>query len=134
MTDQPKKTGREGREDFRVDLAISLRYKIASKNEMGAYTLTPFLRGIGVNFSGGGAAFKIAKSIPGGTFIYIEMFFPFDKYPVSAVAEVVRTKPDTLKGRSVLLCITKYLLISATIQDKMVAFFIGEGARRKKAE
>ncbi len=134
MTDQPEKTGREGREDFRVDLAISLRYKIAGKNEMGAYTLTPFLRGIGVNFSGGGGAFKIAKDIPAKTLIYLEMYFPFDKYPVSAVAEVIRTKPDTLKGKSVLLCITKYLLISATIQDKMVAFIIGEGARPKKTE
>ena len=134
MTEKPKGGGRDSRQDFRVDMAISLRYKVASKIGGGAYQLSPYMRGIGVNFSGGGGAFKIGKDIPAGSFIYLEMYFPFDRFPVSAVAEIIRTKPDTLRGKAVFLCITRYLLISPTIQDKMVAYFIGEGARRRKAE
>ena len=125
--------GREGRVDYRIDLAIQVRYRIAQKVE-GRYRLSDFFNGLGENFSGGGAAFKLARDLPKGTFIYLEMLFPFDRFPVSAVAEVLRTKDATLKGKKVRLCITRFLLMSPTIHDKMVSYIIGEGARQQRAK
>ena len=92
------------------------------------FKLTPFFKGLGVDFSGSGAAFKIGKSIPPGYMLYLEIFFPFDKYPVSVVAEVLRQKEDILKGKKVYLCMVRYLLIAPSIQDKMVGYFISRHA------
>ena len=123
-----QETGKQVRKDFRVKLAASVRYRVAKK--VGErYVLSPFFKGIGVDFSGGGAAFKIGNSIPKGYLLYLEIFFPFDKFPVSVVAEVLTIKEDTLKGKKVFLCITRYLLMSPTINDRMVGYFINEGAR-----
>ena len=116
------------RKDFRVKLAASVRYRVAKK--VGEkYVLSPFFKGIGVDFSGGGAAFKIGNSIPKGYLLYLEIFFPFDKFPVSVVAEVLNIKEDTLKDKKVFLCITRYLLMSPTINDRMIGYFINEAAR-----
>jgi c-di-GMP-binding flagellar brake protein YcgR len=129
----PPAQGGAARKDFRVALSVSVRYRVAKK--IGdVYKLTPFHKGLGVDFSGGGGAFKIGKDIPAGYLMYLEIFFPFDKFPVSVVAEVVRTKEDTLKGQKVYLCITRYLLMSPTINDKMVGYFINEGARQAKKQ
>ncbi len=119
------------RVDFRLRLATTVRYRVA-KRFGDKFKLSPWFKGIGVDFSGGGAAFKIGKAIPKGFLMYLEVFFPFDKYPVSSVAEVLRLKDDTLKGKKVFLCITRYLLISPTVQDKMIGYFINEGARAEK--
>lgn len=121
------------RQDFRVRLAVSIRYRVA-KRFGDVFKLSPFLKGIGVDFSAGGATFKIGKSIPKDYLMYLEIFFPFSKYPVSAVGEVLRTKEDTLKGKKVYLCIVRYLLISPTIQDKMVGYFINEAARKNEKD
>ena len=128
----PQKTARNQRMDFRVELPLLVKYKIAVKQPDGRYQLSPMFNGVGVDFSGGGSAFKIAKDIPKGFFLYIELHFPFDKEPVMAVGEVIRTKPDTLKGKNVFLCITRYVLIAPEVQDRMVGFFIGEMARQGK--
>ena len=129
----PPPQGGAKRQDFRVTLSVSVRYRVAKK--IGdVYKLTPFHKGLGVDFSGGGGAFKIGKDIPAGYLLYLEIFFPFDKFPVSVVAEVIRTKPDTLKGKKVYLCITRYLLMSPTINDKMVGYFINDGARESRKQ
>ncbi len=131
--DRPQKDGRKNRMDFRVSLPVSVKYKIARKNgEKGEYTLSGYFRGLGDNFSGGGAAFKVAKEIPSGVLLYMEMLFPFDKNPVCIIAEALHTKPDVFKGKKVFLCMVRYLLVSPKQQDGMVAYFIGEGARAQK--
>ncbi len=120
------------RSDFRVEMPLMIRYRVAVRQEDGRYLLSPFSNGVGVDFSGGGCAFKIAKDIPPGYFLYIEITMPHGKEPVQAVAEVVRNLPDELKGRPVFRCITRYVLIHPDVQDWMVAYFIGEAARQKK--
>ncbi len=129
---QPQKSSKNARMDFRVEIPLLVKYRIAVKQPDGTYQLSPLFNGVGVDFSGGGSAFKIGKDIPKGYFIYVELHFPFDKEPVMAIAEVIRTKPDTLKGKNVFVCITKYLLIGPDVQDRMVGFFIGEMARQGK--
>jgi len=135
MADVGEDTGggaSQQRQDYRLRLAATIRYKVAKRFGY-AFKESAWFKGIGVDFSAGGASFKIGRSIPKGYFMYIEIFFPFDKFPVSTVAEVIRLKSDTLKGKKVFLCIVRYLIISPTVQDKMVGYFINEGARREKA-
>ncbi|MBI5637036.1 MAG: PilZ domain-containing protein [Nitrospinae bacterium] len=126
----PKVAGK--RADFRVEMPLMIRYRVAVRQEDGRYQLSPLANGVGVDFSGGGCAFKIAKDIPAGFFLYIEITMPYDKEPVQAVAEVVRNLPDELKGKQVFRCITRYILIHPDVQDRMVGYFIGEAARQKK--
>lgn len=131
--EKPHNGGRDNRMDFRITMPVSVKYKIARKNEREEkYTLSGYFRGLGDNFSGGGAAFKVAKEIPAGSLLYVEILFPFDKKPVCIIAEVLRTKPDIFKGKKIFLCVVRYLLINPKRQDAMVAYFIGEGARAQK--
>ncbi len=126
----PKGAGK--RTDFRVEMPLMIRYRVAVRQEDGRYQMSPLSNGVGVDFSGGGCAFKIAKDIPPGYFLYIEITMPHGKEPVQAVAEVVRNLPDELKGKQVFRCITRYVLIHPDVQDWMVSYFIGEAARQKK--
>jgi hypothetical protein len=123
---QPQKVTKNARNDFRVRLPILLKYRVAVRQPDGKFIMSPVFSGVGVDFSGGGAAFKIGKDIPAGFFMYAEMPFAFQPEPVMAVAEVVRTKPDLLRGQKVLLCFVKYLLINPDVRDRMVGYLIGE--------
>jgi c-di-GMP-binding flagellar brake protein YcgR len=138
MTDekpqQPSKSPKNARNDFRVRLPLLLKYRVAVKQPDGKYALSPLFSGVGVDFSGGGAAFKIGKDIPAGFFMYAEMPFPFQPEPIMVVAEVVRTKPDLLRGQKVLLCFVKYTLIHPDVRDKMVGYIIGEVNRLEHAK
>lgn len=138
MTDEqpkpPSKNLKNARNDFRVRLPLLVKYRVAVKQPDGKYLLSPLFSGVGVDFSGGGAAFKIGKDIPSGFLLYAEMPFPFQPEPVMVVAEVVRTKPDLLRGQKVLLCFVKYLLINPDVRDTMVGYIIGEVNRQERAQ
>lgn len=124
--------GRDKRVDFRVEMPLAIRYRVAVRRDDGRYQLSQPFNGVGVNFSGSGAAFRMAKDIPKGYMLLLEIAVPYDKDPIRAVAEVIKTQPDTLKGKTVVRCITRYLLIHPETQDKMIGFFIGEAARQQK--
>ncbi len=126
----PKPKGRDARLDFRVLMPLMIRYRAAVRREDGRWQVSPFFNGVGVDFSGGGSAFKVAKEIPGGTLLYLEISVPYDKEPVQTVAEVLRQVPDTLKDKPVFRCIVRYVLIHPEAQDRMVGFFINAGARQ----
>jgi hypothetical protein len=128
----PQKSSKNARMDFRVEIPLLVKYRIAIPQPDGTYQLSPMFNGVGVDFSGGGSAFMIGKDIPKGYFLYIELHFPFDTNPVMVIGEVIRTKPNMLKGKNVFICITQYLLIGPDVQDRMVGFFIGEMARQGK--
>ncbi|MBI3793155.1 MAG: PilZ domain-containing protein [Nitrospinae bacterium] len=139
MTDEKLKPIPKGpgpgnaRNDYRIRIPLLVKYRVAVKQE-GKYIMSPVFSGVGVDFSGGGAAFKIGKDIPSGFFIYMEIPFPFQPEPLKVVSEVIRTKPDLLKGQKILLCTVKYLLLSPDIRDRMVGFIIGEMALQTKKE
>ncbi|MBI3581994.1 MAG: PilZ domain-containing protein [Nitrospinae bacterium] len=121
---------KDARDDYRVRLPLPVKYRVGVRQQDGKYVLSPEFRGVGVDFSGGGAAFKIGKEIPAGFFVHAEIPFPFQQEPIMVVGEVLRTKPDLLRNQKVFLCVVRYLLINPDARDKMVGHIIGEVSRR----
>lgn len=123
---------KDARDDYRVRLTMPVKYRVGVRQPDGKYVLSPVFSGAGVDFSGGGAALKIGKEVPAGFFVHVVIPFPFQREPVMAVGEVLRTKPDLLRNQQVRLCVVKYLLINPDVRDKMVGYIIGEVSRLEK--
>jgi hypothetical protein len=123
---------KDARDHYRARLPIPVKYRVGVGQPDGKYVLSPVFSGVGVDFSGGGAAFKIGKEVPAGFFVHVVIPFPFQKEPIMVVGEVLRTKPDVLRNQRVHLCVVKYLLINPDARDKMVGYIIGEVSRLGK--
>lgn len=115
------------RQLFRLKLHISVRYKFAKKSEPGKYRVSKFFKGMGQDFSEGGAAIKVSKSLPVKTLVYLEMMFPFKEEPVLATAEVVRAETSKFKGKKVPLIILRYLIIDMKDHSSMTSYLISRG-------
>jgi hypothetical protein len=119
--------GSEKRAFYRFEYKAPLRYRFAKRVAEGRYQVSGYFKGVGVDFSGGGAAFHVGKPLPPGTLMLLEISFPYQEEPVVATAEVIRRKEIAFKGKTVSLIMVKYLLIGEDQQDKMVAFIISQG-------
>ncbi|MBI4667123.1 MAG: PilZ domain-containing protein [Nitrospinae bacterium] len=122
-----KDAGADKRTFFRFDYQAPVRYKFAKRTGEGQYQVSPWFKGVGANFSGGGAALHIGKPLPAKTLLLLEIKFPFSDEPVVATAEVVRREDDTINGKPVSLIMIRYLVIDEAVQDKMVSFIISRG-------
>ena len=112
---------------FRFEFEIPARYRFAKNVEPGRYRVSPYLKGIGENFSEGGASLKVGKALPVKTLVYLEMSFPFSQTPVLATAEVIRRQTAEHRGKKVSRIMVRYLLIDDTARDRMTAFIISRG-------
>jgi len=112
---------------FRFEYPAPVRYRFAKKAEDGKYLVSPWLKGVGVDFSGGGAAIKVGKPLPPKTLMLVEIRFPYGEEPIMATVEVVRRVEVEYKGATVYQLNLRYLLIDRVIQDKMVSFIISRG-------
>ncbi|MGK7345109.1 MAG: PilZ domain-containing protein [Candidatus Nitrospinota bacterium M3_3B_026] len=122
-----KQGGVDKRQFFRLDFPAPVRYRFAKKTAPGEYRVSPYFKGKGVNFSGGGAALNVGKPLPPKTLVQLEMIFPFRERPVMAAAEVVRREAAELKGQAVSLIMVRFLLIDEADQSKLVSFLISRG-------
>lgn len=120
-------TGRDDRRDFRLELNLPVRYRFGKKLEPGKYRMSPPFKGIGDNFSGGGAAIIVGKPIPAKTLVYLEITFPYSPEPFLVSGEVVRLGTKEIKGRKASLIMVRYLLYDALAHEKMVGFIISHG-------
>ncbi|MBF0171194.1 MAG: PilZ domain-containing protein [Nitrospinae bacterium] len=112
---------------YRFEYRAPLRYRFAKGLGEGKYQVSPWFKGVGVDFSGNGAAFHVGKPLPEKTLTLLEIKFPYQEAPVLATAEVVRRKEVVVKGKTVYLIMVRYLLIKEDEQDRMVAFIISRG-------
>ena len=124
---KPGAGGVDKRKDFRLDYPAPVRYRFAKKTESGKYQVSPYFKGRGVNFSGGGAAINVAKPLPPKTLVLLEMTFPFSDRPVMATAEVVRRQDSVFKGKKVSMIMTRFLIMSEADSCKLVSFIISGG-------
>ncbi|MBI5816285.1 MAG: PilZ domain-containing protein [Nitrospinae bacterium] len=119
--------GKDNRLFFRFEYPAPVRYRFAKKTEPGKYMVSPWFKGVGVDFSGGGGALNIGKPLPAKTLVLMEIKFPYSDDPVIATAEVVRRIDVEYKGAKVSQISFKYLLINSNVQDRMISFIISRG-------
>jgi c-di-GMP-binding flagellar brake protein YcgR len=114
---------------FRLDYQAPVRYRFAKKTAPGKYQVSPYFKGVGANFSGGGSAIDIGKPLPPKTLMYLEIKFPYSDEPLLATAEVVRREDSVVGGKQAYRVMLRYLVINEAEQDKMVSFIISGGKR-----
>lgn len=115
------------RQCFRLEVHISVRYKIAKRVGQGEYKVSKYFKGMGQDFSDQSAAIKVNKPLPVNTLLYLEMSFPFQDEPVLATAEVVRCEKGKFKGKTVPLIMVRFILINETVHNAMTSFIISRG-------
>lgn len=117
----------EKREAFRFKHSAPVRYRFAKKIAPGKYKISPFFKGLGIDFSGTGAAFRAGKPLPKGTLTLLEIDFPFSDDPVIATAEVVRKVEDGFKGKKVIKVMVNFIIMEENTRNKMMSFIISQG-------
>lgn len=122
-----KQGGVDKRQFFRLEFPAPVRYRFAKKTGPAEYRVSPYFKGKGVNFSGGGAALNVGKPLPPKTLVLLEMIFPFSERPLMAAAEVVRRDTAELKGHTVSLIMVRFLLIDEADRSRLVSFLISRG-------
>ena len=127
MNEEDQDSGIERRKFFRLDFTAPIRYRFAKAVGHGKYQVSPYFKGRGVNFFGGGAALNLGKPLPPETLVLLEMLFPFSEKPVMATAEVIRKDVSHLKGREVSVIMVKFLLMEEAVNAKLVSFLISRG-------
>lgn len=125
--DEVKGNSSDKRIFYRFEYNAPIKYKFAKMVAPGKYAVSPWCKGVGANFSGGGAAFYLGKPLPPKTLLFMEIRFPFGEEPLLATAEVVRRQEAEFKGKKVSMVMIKYLLMDPVAQDKMVSFIISRG-------
>lgn len=122
-----KDSGTDKRAFYRLEYQAPVRYRFAKKTAPGKYQVSPYFKGVGANFSGGGAAIDIGKPLPPKTLMYLEIKFPYSDEPVLATAEVVKREDSVVMGKQAHRVMIRYLVIDEASQDKMVSFIISGG-------
>lgn len=122
-------SGSDKRDFYRLDYQAQVRYRFAKKTAPGKYQVSPYFKGVGANFSGGGAAIDIGKPLPPKTLMYLEIKFPYSDEPLLATAEVVRREDAVVMGKQAYRVMIRYLVIDEAAQDRMVSFIISGGKR-----
>lgn len=122
-------SGSDNRFFYRLDYSAPVRYRFAKKTSQGKYQVSPYFRGVGANFSGGGAAIDIGKPLPPKTLMYLEIKFPYSDEPLLATAEVVKREDAVVMGKQAYRVMIRYLLIDEAAQDRMVQFIISGGKK-----
>jgi c-di-GMP-binding flagellar brake protein YcgR len=122
-----EKSGADARAFYRLEFPAPVRYRFAKKSAPGKYQVSPYFRGVGANFSGGGAAIDIGKPLPPKTLMYLEIKFPYSDEPLLATAEVVKREDSVVNGKQAYRVMIRYLVMDEAAQDKMVSFIISGG-------
>lgn len=129
MTDQ-KMGDRQKRQFFRYEYSAPIRYRFAKKIETAKYQISPYFKGLGIDFSGNGAAFHATKPLPKNTLLLLEILFPFSKDPMIVTAEVVRREEEVFKDKKVSKIMVRYLVLDEEVLNKLISFVISRGKNR----
>ncbi len=127
MTPEEKQKPEDLRSAFRVEMTVPVKYRFAKKVAPGEYKLSPYLRGSGFNFSGGGAGVKVGQPLPVGTLIYLRMKFSFLEDVVTATAVVVSRDPGKSAIKSPTQIHVRFLVIRKRHVEKIMAYVMAGG-------
>jgi len=124
---EENKEVRQRRQFFRYEHPAPIRYRFAKKVETAKYNVSPYFKGLGVDFSGNGAAFRATKPLPINTLVFLEMLFPFSHDPMMVTAEVVRRDEEEFRGQKISKIMVKYLVVDEEALNKLISFVISRG-------
>jgi hypothetical protein len=122
------------REHYRLDIQIPIWYRYGIEKEDGTYAMSEPFKGVGINYSGGGGAFRIQHPLEPKVLVLIDIFFPFTRDPITVLGEVVRTKEETVNDRQIYLAYVNYICVDPTDQDNMIGFLISKGTEIGKKQ